>query len=154
MQYNHELDRYMIENKEALRNCMFGGRGYVCLVAPSNKGHAYKFNKPQNRDQFPDDVIFVSVLHESKYFYIGMIERGKFRLTKNSRFDEDTESVKGVKYLMRMIDEDKFFESSPMRVYHSGRCSVCGRKMASSKAIKAGAGPKCLKKLRDRLNVQ
>ena len=153
MQYNHELDRYQITSKEALRNCMYGGQGLVCLVAPSNKAHTYKFSKPKNSDEFPDDIIFVSVLHETKYFYIGMIERSRFRLTKNSRFNEDTESVKGAKYLMQMVNDDDFFTSAKMRVFHSGRCAVCGRKMRSEKAIRYGVGPKCLRRLNIKLGV-
>lgn len=153
MQYNHELDKYQIKSREALRNCMFGGKGLVCLVAPSNKAHTYRFNKPLNKEDFPDDVIFVSVLHETKYFYIGMIENGKFRLTKNSRFEEDTESVKGAKYLMQMASKVSFFDSSTMRVFHAGRCAVCGRKMRSAKAISYGVGPKCLRRLNAKLGV-
>lgn len=153
MQYNHELDRYRITSVSTLKNCMFGGRGLVCLVAPSNKAHTYRFSKPRNTDDFPDDVIFVNVLHERKYFYLGMIERGKFRLTKNSRFLEDTESVKGVKYLMDMIDNEELFSKSSMRFYHAGKCACCGREMRSAKAISAGVGPKCLNRLKAKIGV-
>jgi len=154
MQYNHELDRYQIKSADSLRNCMRGGNGVVCLVAPTLKAHTYRFKKPRNEDKFPDDVVFVYVLHESAYYYIGMIEGNSFRLTQNSRFIEDTESVRGAKYLMRMINEEGFFEASPMRVYHHGKCAVCGRKMRSAKAIMAGVGPKCLRRLQAKLNVQ
>ncbi len=154
MQYNHELDRYAITHVDTLKRCMLGGRGTVCLVSPSGKAHTYKFNKPLNKDQYPDDVIFVNVLHESKYFYIGMIEGHRFRVTKHSRFDEDSESVKGAKYLMEMINVDGFFKSTRMKVYHTGRCSVCGRKLTSENAIQIGVGNKCLRKLKARLDVR
>ena len=154
MQYNHELDRFRITSKDALRNCIYGGHGTVCLVSPSSKAHTYRFNKPLNRDDFPDDVYFVYVLHETKYFYIGMIERNKFRLTKNSRFGEDTESVKGAKYLMQMSSDDAFFTKSPMKVFHSGRCAICGRRMRSKKSIENGVGPKCLRRLQDKLSAE
>ena len=146
MQYNHELDRYRIEHRKTLRNCMYGGKGEVCLVAPSGKGHTYRFSKPRNSEQFPGDVIFVSVLHDGQPFYIGMIEKQKFRLTQNSRFEEDCESVKGAKYLMDMVNSDAFFEQSPMKVFHNGRCSVCGRSLDSERSIRDGIGKRCFAK--------
>lgn len=154
MQYEHQLDRYRITEHDTLRHCMLGGKGVVCLVAPSNKAHTYRFNKPRNKDQFPDDVIFVSVLHENKYFYIGMIERYRFRITKNSRFEEDTESVKGAKFLTTLLNDETKFNDTIMKMYHSGRCAVCGRKLDSEKGIRYGVGSKCLRKLKERLSVQ
>lgn len=153
MQYDHELDRYRITNAQTLKNCMLGGLGTVCLVAPSNKAHTYRFVKPVNSDQFPDDVIFVHVLHKNKYNYIGMIERSRFRLTRNSRFPEDTESVKGAKYLVTMMNNEEAFNQSSMKFYHAGRCACCGRKMRSAKAISAGVGPKCLARLKAKIGV-
>lgn len=153
MQYNHELDRYRIESAETLRNCMVGRYGIVCLVAPTGKAHTYKFMKPREEAMFPDDVRFVYALHETAYFYLGMIEKDKFRLTQHSRFEDDTETVKGAKYLMKMANDESFFASSPMKCYHSGKCSVCGRKLVGEKSIKAGIGTKCRIKLRARTNV-
>ena len=153
MEYKHQLDRYQITEHDALRNCMLGGKGLICLVSPSTKAHTYRFNKPRNSADFPDDVIFVSVLHENKYFYIGMIERKKFRLTRNSRFEEDTESVRGAKFLVGLLNDENAFKSTKMKMYHSGRCAVCGRKLNSQRAIKCGVGGKCLAKLKGRLSV-
>ena len=147
MQYNHELDRYPITSREALYNCVYGGKGYICLVAPTMKAHSYRFNKPRNKDDFPDDVIFVSVLHERSYFYIGMIENGKFRRTKNSRFEEDNESVKGARYILKLLDDPGLFHKTAMRMYHHGKCAVCGRKLTSGKYISLGVGPKCKNKV-------
>lgn len=153
MIYNHQLDKFRITSVETLNNCMFGGNGFVALVAPSMKCHSYRFVKPKNSSDFPDDVIFVSVLHEDKYFYIGMIEERRFRLTRNSRFDEDTESVKGAKYLMDIANKPEMFKFTSMKMYHSGRCAVCGRKIRSEKGIEHGVGTKCLCKIRAKLGV-
>lgn len=153
MQYNHELDKYKITSTDTLKNCIYGGRGIVCLVAPSNKAHTYRFSKPKNTSDFPEDVIFVTVLHERKYFYIGMIEKGKFRRTKNSRFEEDNESVKGAKYLVELASNETAFNNTPMRMFHAGKCAVCGRKLDSARGIAQGVGPKCIRKLNSKLNA-
>ena len=65
-------------------NYIHGGRGVVKLEAPSGKSHNYVFTKP-NDPTFPDDVLFVYALHDkTQKFYVGMIEKDKFRLTKHS----------------------------------------------------------------------
>ena len=153
MQYNHELDSYIIDNETTLRQCIMGGKGSVCLVAPSMKAHTYHFLKPRNESKFPDNTIFVYVIHEDHMYYIGMISHHTFKLTANSAFDEDTESVKGAKYIMRMVNEPGLIASTPMKIYHNGKCAVCGRSLDSEKSIASGVGPKCLHKLKSKLNV-
>ena len=75
-----------------------------------------------------------------------MLELGKFRLTRNSRFLEDTDIVKGAKYIMRMSNDDSLCHTTPMKLYHEGMCARCGRRLLDSKSKKIGYGYKCLKK--------
>lgn len=131
---------------EAIRNYIYGGRGVVTLKAPSGKSHTYIFAKPKNEDVFPDDVLFVYALHEGvKQFYVGMVEKGRFRLTRHSRFLHDTEIVKGAYYIMKMATTPEL--DTPMELYHNGMCCFCGRQLTSEKSIDIGIGPRC-KKLR------
>ncbi len=125
-------------------NYIHGGRGAVKLEAPSGKNHSYVFSKPRNRDDFPDDVIFVYALHnEKQLFYVGMIEQDKFRLTRYSRFLSDTEIVKGAAYINRWANTKGFV--TPMKLYHLGVCCRCGRELSSEKSMKTGIGPRCKK---------
>lgn len=127
-------------------NYIMGGRGIVRLEAPSGTHHYYMFKKPANRDDFPDDVLFVYAIHDmAKKFYVGMIEEGKFRLTRNSRFLGDTDIVKGAYYIMRMSKSQELVDKTPMKLYHAGICAFCGRQLTSEKSIKIGIGPKCKK---------
>lgn len=140
-----ESSRELI-GSEAISNYIYGGRGVVKLEAPSGKSHTYVFKKPMNTDVFPDDVLFVYALHDGvKQFYIGMVENRKFRLTKNSRFLPDTEIVRGAAYIIRMANTVGF--QTPMKLYHMGMCSVCGRELTSESSLETGIGPKCRKKL-------
>lgn len=133
--------RCQLEGHETIRNYITGGRGVVTLLSPSGKHHTYVFRKPKRDDDFPDDVIFVYALHNNnKLFYIGMIEQGKFRLTRSSRFLPNTAIVKGARYIMRMSESDW---DTPMKLYHEGMCARCGRPLTNPKSIKLGVGPKC-----------
>lgn len=131
-----------LSDSSCIRNYIYGGKGIVTLLSPSGDHHTYMFKKPLNEDVFPDDVLFVYAVHDkSKLFYIGMIEQGKFRLTKASRFLNDTPIVKGARYIMRMMNEPDL--NTPMELYHEGMCSICGRPLTNPKSIKLGIGPKC-----------
>ena len=139
-------------NPADLQTYCFGGRGVVTLHNPvTNVHHTYYIKKPQNEDEFPQDVYFVYAVHVAeginKCFYIGMIEQGKFRLTRASRYATHTAIVKGANYLMRMMHDIKAFRK--MNVYHEGMCSVCGRPLTSPKSLHRGIGPKCWAYLQD-----
>lgn len=140
-----ESSRQLIGSK-AIYEYIHGGRGIVKLEAPSGKSHSYIFIKPTD-DSFPDDVLFVYARHDDKkQFYVGMVERDKFRLTKHSRFLPDTEIVRGAYYIMRMALDNELAMTTPMKLYHMGMCGVCGRQLTQSKSLKTGIGPKCRKK--------
>ena len=126
-----------------------GGRGVVKLEAPSGNCHYYVFRRPVNPSRFPDDVLFVYALHDfEKEFYLGMIERGQFRLTSNSRFLPDTDIVKGAYYIIRMAKSDTFTSRSPMKLYHEGMCSVCGRPLTDHDSLRIGLGRHCKKRVK------
>lgn len=136
------------KSSELIHDYIYGGRGIVKLQAPSGTHHFYMFQKPAERDAFPDDVIFVYAIHEqSKKFYLGMIEEGKFRLTKNSRFLPDTDIVKGAFFIMKMSKSQDLVDKTPMILSHMGVCARCGRRLDAEDTLKYGIGKKCRKLL-------
>lgn len=138
----------VMKDRDIINNYIHGGRGIVDLISPSDNKHTYAFLKPKNPSIFPDDVVFVYAYHEySKLFYIGMIEDGKFRLTRHSRFLVDTEIVKGAIYINKMATIPEFAEKSQMTLKHLGMCARCGRPLSDEKSLKEGIGKKCKKKL-------
>lgn len=140
-EYSHEL-----VGSERIKNYIYGGKAVVTLKSPSGVHHTYVFEKPLEPTQFPNDVIFVYALHgKGTQFYIGMIENEKFRLTKHSRFINDAPIVKGARYIMRMIHYPNL--KTPMKLYHEGTCSVCGRPLTHPKSLEFGMGYKCRKHL-------
>lgn len=138
-----------LQGAERIRNYIFGGRGIVTLKSPTGIHHSYIFKKPRNEDQFPDDVYFVYALHDhDKLFYVGMVENCRFRLTRSSRFLNDTDIVKGARYIMKMAFTENL--NTKMELYHEGVCSVCGRPLTNPKSIETGIGPRCRRRLNGR----
>lgn len=139
---------------EQLRRYIYGGKGVITLLSPSGVHHTYYYKKPRNEDEFPDDVIFVYAVHDRcKLFYVGMIESGIFRLTRWSRFNSDTDIVKGAKFVMKLLQYPNYINETRMIVQHEGMCSVCGRKLTNPKSLMSGIGPRCARKLSDREKV-
>ena len=130
-----------------LNTYLYGGDAVVTLESPSGTKHTYVYSKPKDSDSFPIDTRFVYCLHGTKRFYLGMIDQDRFRLTRNSRFTEDTDIVKGAKYIENLRKNQVFLDSSPMKIYHNFRCARCHRLLTDEKAIKLGYGKKCYKKL-------
>lgn len=137
------------KSSELITDYIHGGRGIMKLESPSGVHHYYLFQKPADKDAFPDDVVFVYAIHDfTKKFYLGMIEQGKFRLTKNSRFLPDADIVKGAFYIMKMSHSQPLVDRTPMKLSHMGMCARCGRELITDKSIHNGIGPKCRKKLK------
>lgn len=138
--------RTQITDSDVIKQYILGGKGIVTLEAPSGNSHTYAFFKPRNGSEFPEDIRFVYAVHEKKkLFYIGMIEQGRLRLTRNSRFLADTEIVKGAFYIMKMANNPLL--RTPMKLYHEGVCCRCGRPLTDEKSLKYGIGRSCRNKL-------
>lgn len=135
-----------IKDLDVLRDYIHGGKGVIMLESPSKASHNYMFSKPANESDFPDDYIFVYAVHDNKRFYVGLMESDKFRLTKNSRFLEDTDIVKGAKYIVNLMNNENKFNQRKMTLYHCGCCARCGRELTSAESRSRGFGKKCYKK--------
>ncbi len=86
-------------------------------------------------------LYFVKVLvgpdNQNSYAYIGLLDKGAFMLTKNSKFDDAAPSVRAFAWVA------KHWESDEMNVWHEGSCGICGRKLTVPESISSGIGPVC-----------
>lgn len=129
----------------SLRNYISGGRGIVTLESPSGESLTYAIQRPRNPGKFPDGTYFIYAQVDTKWLYVGMISADtEFQITRHSVWNYDSKISKGAKYLVDMIAGR--ITHTPMKVYHAGVCSICGRKLESTKSIIAGMGPRCKKK--------
>ena len=137
-------DDCLMLDSETIYRYIHGGNAEVTLMSPqSHKAHCYAFCKPSNERDFPEDTIFVYVVHEGHKMYIGMMSGSEFRITAKSRFGEDTEAVKGAKYIVKMANRQDLVNKRMMNLYHSGNCCICGRPLRSKKALTEGIGRRC-----------
>lgn len=137
-------EQYRMADSTIIYRYLHSGKGEVTLVnCATFKAHTYKFLKPSNEADFPEDTIFVFVMHEGRRLYIGMLTGYDFRRTARSTYGEDTESVKGARYIVKMSAKQSVAKDDRMQLYHSGRCCYCGRKLKSDKALSEGIGKKC-----------
>lgn len=147
---NGKSERLMTDS-QIIHRYIHGGKGVVTLVNPNSlNAHSYSFQSPRG-DDFPDDTIFVYAIHEGKRFYLGQLNDNTFRLTQGSSFGNNTESVRGARYIVRMSIDQELVSSERMQLYHSGKCCVCGRKLKTPSTLRSGIGKVCMKVYEARL---
>ena len=154
MIFDINSDNYtLFADSETIKRYITAGKGVVTLVAPSGKAHSYSFERPKNEKDFDEDTIFVYTLHEGRKHYTGKFTYGKyFNLTRNSKFDPETEAVKGAMFITRMANDQSLVISTPMKLYHTDKCAYCGTTLRSKKAIELGLGRVCYKRYLEKLN--
>lgn len=139
-------DCLMLDSKVIYRY-LHAGKGVVTLAHPTTwKAHSYAFLYPKNSKEFPEGTIFVYVLHEGHKLYLGMLDGSNFRTTSRSKFTEDTESVRGARYIVSMANKQCLVDRREMNLYHSGKCCKCGRSLTAGSSMTQGIGKKCLRK--------
>lgn len=140
-------EKRLMTDSQVIYRYLHGGKGTLTLVSPrSYKAHKYAFCKPSNEREFPEDTIFVYVIHNERKMYLGMLSGCDLRRTTRSSFGEDTEAMKGARYIVKMSMRQDVVDAKKMLLYHSGKCCCCGRRLDSTKALAAGIGSKCLAK--------
>lgn len=136
---------HQLRGSEVIKNYCMGGHAIVTLSSPTNVHHTYYIRAPWKNDKndFSDDIRFVYTRHSNgRWMYVGQIFKDGtcFRKTKNSFYEVDSPVFKGMKYILRMMNED--FET-PMILRHEGVCSRCGRRLTDPESIERGMGKRC-----------
>lgn len=95
---------------------------------------------------------FASVLtgpdNTADYTYLGMVDPadGNVRLTKSSRYTDDSQPVRVVRWALRLVWNQKN-PPEGYAVQHNGRCGRCGRLLTVPESIDTGIGPECAKRI-------
>lgn len=128
-----------------IKKFLFAGNATLTIESSATgKHYTYKVKKHKEAD-----IYFVSLLNgpsnESDYAYVGIIKNDKkvFTLTAKSRYTKDATSVKAFTYFFNLVKGNKSLNK--LKVYHSGSCGRCGRKLTTPESIKRGLGPFCAK---------
>src|ERR1700757_3214260 len=89
----------------------FAFAGHALLTLESKKSgdhHTYKIRQCEDKEtQKPKDLFFVSHLvegsaDEGRFAYLGIVEKGTFRLTKKSTATPEAASVKAFAFFMAL----------------------------------------------------
>ena len=140
------LSAHVLNGAEAIKTYCMSGNAIVTLTSPSGVHYTYYIRAPwqDDKESFNEDIRFVYCLgNEGRWVYLGGLYKNGtlFRSTYNSRISETSESFKGMKYLVKMMNRD--FDT-PMVVQHEGSCGRCGRRLTDPVSIERGIGPKCI----------
>lgn len=146
-----EAPKICFTDSKILDDYIHAGNAVVRLQAPSGKAHTYVYKIPRDISSFDVKRRFVYALHQnektnrSQEFYLGQLNpiTDDFEITRASRFLPDTEIVKGAVYIDKLRKDQQFFDKSPMKIYHLGRCGRCGRPLEDEESLKYGLGKKC-----------
>ena len=125
------------------------GRAIFTVESKTGERYTYRVSHKEGDGGWPD-AWFVSLLtgpcNEADYTYLGMLDpaTGGVRLTKASKYTDDTVPVKVVRWALGLVWADR--ELPPgYALHHEGRCGRCGRTLTVPESIESGIGPECAK---------
>lgn len=133
---------------------MFAGQATFTLENPNtNKRITYRVDRVQDDDR--PEVFFVKFLvgqdNENDYQYLGMFTQRAatcFRTTSATRVGQDSDPVKGLRWLLEKLNVSGSFATLPngIRCVWSCECQRCGRTLTVPSSIDNRLGPECVKK--------
>lgn len=125
--------------------------GYAIFTVTSKTGeyYTYKVEHSTGSENFAP-AWFVQLLtgpdNTSDYSYLGLLDAktGAVRLTKKSRYSDDSLPVKVIRWALGMVWSDKPLPEG-YAIEHMGLCGHCGRALTTPESLAIGIGPKCRK---------
>ena len=141
MRLNHEAAHELVGQESILRY-ITGGNGIVTLKSHTGVHHTYLFQSPSDKED-KNRLLFVKTLvGGNNWVYVGMYKDKKFYLTKASRFQKNSDIVRGICYIVKLVNRPDYHDDR-MQLFHEGVCSRCGRPLTNPESIEIGIGPTC-----------
>lgn len=133
------------KNKIGLsKDFFFGGNATFTIKSEKSGDHrTFKFRQPEDKPMFA--MLLAGPNNETDYVYVGIVENGNLRLTKNSKRTDDSPDVKILRWFLSHLNTDGLLPNAT--VYHEGRCGCCGRKLTTPESCERGIGPECWSRL-------
>lgn len=125
--------------------------GKAIFTVSNGKGEHYTFRVTHKEatGNYPA-TWFVALLtgpeNTSDYTYMGMLnpQEGSVRLTRNSKFNEDSTPVRVIRWALGIVWKSGEFPTG-YKLQHEGKCGRCGRTLTVPESIESGIGPECAK---------
>lgn len=139
---------------ETLKDFILAGTA-VFTIVNENTGNRFTFRVRKagwGTSNVKSDIFYVSVLtgsdNNSCYTFLGSFFGGKnqmYRHSPKSKINFSAMSNKVVDWFFQNYFKNPSLYST-VKVYHSGKCGKCGKKLTTPESIKSGLGPYCGKR--------
>ena len=139
---------------ETLKNFIFAGTA-VFTVVNENTGNRFTFRVRKagwGTSNVKSDIFYISVLtgsdNNSCYTFLGSYFGGKnqtYRHSPKSKIGSLSTSNKVIEWFFQNYFKNPNVYTT-VKVYHSGKCGKCGKKLTTPESIKSGLGPYCEKR--------
>jgi hypothetical protein len=133
----------MFPNGHDIKAYTLAGNATLTLTS-QRTGARYTFKVSRAKSDHAD-YWFVGLLtgpdNYADYQYMGIVQDGRFNLTRKSKYTADAVPVKAFQYFWKHVAN----EAMPphMEIRHEGKCGRCGRKLTVPESIDRGIGPEC-----------
>ena len=129
-----------------INSVKFFSAGNAKFTVTNPQGKHYTFRIGHREETQP---LFVSLMsgpdNESSFTYMGIYDPNlnEVKLTKKSRYTDDTLPVKVIRWAVKAVAKGSLPEG--YKIQHEGKCCRCGRTLTTPESIERGIGPECVK---------
>ena len=130
-------------NNTDVKQFILAGKALITLESKTSGNHfTYKVKKADNKDLW-----FVSLLtgnnNDEDYKFMGYFKEDMaIKTSAKSKITSDAAGFKAMDFTLKHIAADKIPEA--LKIYHSCKCSRCGRTLTTPESIQRGIGPECI----------
>ncbi len=121
-----------------------GGNATFTVDNGQGVHYTFKIRQPKGDNKPHFAMLLTGPCNETAYTYVGVFNPADFsiRLTRNSKYTDDTTPVKVLRWALKHVVTDKLLPAG-YTIHHEGKCGCCGRKLTVPESIKRGIGPEC-----------
>ena len=121
-----------------------GGNSTFTVDNGQGVHYTFKIRQPKGDNKPFFAMLLTGPCNETAYTYVGVFCPVTFtvRLTKASKFTDDTTPVKVLRWTLKHVAGDKILPAG-YSVRHEGKCGCCGRKLTHPESLTRGIGPEC-----------
>ncbi len=139
--------------KDALRYMLAGKSEFTMLSIKSGVRLRYKLTKKESKykgeDGASEFIYFLNTFTDGDMQYAGVLfyndDNNTFNFGKGARgkLQPSHLNVRSILYVLNNLTKGN--EDLALKVYHSGKCGRCGRKLTTPESVLTGLGPTCSK---------
>lgn len=138
-----------IEQSTALEVLLAGNSEFILHSTKTNEDFRFKLCKQKKKDNANEFIYFVNYWLNGEYVYAGLLwfteSEAKFSTGKNGKMPANSKEIKSLLFVINKLFNQETVQF--LEIYHTGRCSKCGKKLTDLDSMLTGLGPTCSKNL-------